>query len=99
MGEVDRIVEARQAVQGRHRDVGHVGQSRMLSKTLLRYVRVTLSLPSVAVLTMAPSFVDIGSRECYVGMLYACYGPSSQCTLSWRSRGGHKPQRLHDCHS
>ena len=33
-------------------------------------------------------FVDIGSRECYVGMLYACYDllrPDFVLELSWRN--------------
>jgi len=34
-----------------------------------------------------PQFVDIGSRECYVGMLYACYDLIALdvvMELSWR---------------
>jgi clathrin heavy chain len=33
-------------------------------------------------------FVDIGNRECYVGMLYACYDlikPDTVLELSWRN--------------
>jgi len=33
-------------------------------------------------------FVDIGSRECYVGMLYACYDlikPDVILEISWRN--------------
>jgi clathrin heavy chain len=33
-------------------------------------------------------FVDIGSRECYVGMMYACYDllkPDVVLEMSWRN--------------
>lgn len=37
---------------------------------------------------MCVQFVDIGSRECYVGMLYACYDlirPDVILEVSWRN--------------
>lgn len=37
---------------------------------------------------MVSQFVDIGSRECYVGMLYACYDlirPDVVLEVSWRN--------------
>jgi clathrin heavy chain len=39
---------------------------------LLRYVS-NPSVMSFCIMLMLNQFVDIGSRECYVGMLYACY--------------------------
>ena len=48
-----------------------MSQKSEVVEDLLRYVcRLTLSL--IFWLTFL-QFVDIGSRECYVGMLYACY--------------------------
>jgi clathrin heavy chain len=52
---------------------------------LLRYV----STNSILYCTLLTSvqFVDIGSRECYVGMLYACYDlirPDVILEMSWR---------------
>jgi clathrin heavy chain len=61
------------------------GKSEIVEE-LLRYVSVAF--------VIAPSFhanygqfVDIGSRECYVGMLYACYDlirPDVVLEVSWR---------------
>lgn len=53
---------------------------------LLRYVSTGYSFMISHMLTIA-QFVDIGSRECYVGMLYACYDLIPLHTvmeLSWR---------------
>lgn len=40
---------------------------------LLRYVSYPATAPSRVLMLTTLEFVDIGSRECYVGMLYACY--------------------------
>ena len=53
---------------------------------LLRYVSLLIlnQLNSVLIISQ---FVDIGSRECYVGMLYACYDlirPDVILEMSWR---------------
>ncbi|KAF1730360.1 putative clathrin heavy chain [Beauveria bassiana] len=53
---------------------------------LLRYVSIALSVLIQQLLT-APQFVDIGHRECYTGMLYACNDlirPDVVLELSWR---------------
>jgi clathrin heavy chain len=54
---------------------------------LLRYVSAT-SLSIYVTHTNMAQFVDIGNRECYVGMLYACYDlirPDLVLEMSWRS--------------
>ena len=43
-----------------------------VAEDLLRYVSLFLARLT-SILTYAIQFVDIGSRECYVGMLYACH--------------------------
>jgi clathrin heavy chain len=64
----------------------------MSSKTevvedLLRYVSSSVSVKGGAAVLTVRQFVDIGSRECYVGMLYACYDLIPLATvmeISWR---------------
>ena len=54
---------------------------------LLRYVS-TYAFVSSSSHTNTSQFVDIGSRECYVGMLYACYDlirPDVILEMSWRN--------------
>jgi clathrin heavy chain len=64
----------------------------MSSKTevvedLLRYVSSSVSVKGGGAVLTVRQFVDIGSRECYVGMLYACYDLIPLATvmeISWR---------------
>lgn len=54
---------------------------------LLRYVCFIPYMMHSILLTMNQQFVDIGSRECYVAMLYACYDLiqlDAIMEISWR---------------
>ena len=54
---------------------------------LLRYVSHPSQSTQLLLLTTQIQFVDIGSKECYVGMLYACYDLIPMHTvmeISWR---------------
>lgn len=55
---------------------------------LLRYVSIFTCFFAGVCTNDAMQFVDIGSRECYVGMLYACYDlikPDVILEISWRN--------------
>lgn len=62
------------------------GKSEVVEE-LLRYVRPIPPSPLVHSTLTTSQFIDIGSKECYVGMLYACYDLIPLATvmeISWR---------------